>query len=326
MLKRRFLAAAAIGALGLGVVAAVASPAQAAWPDRPITIIVPFPAGGGVDLIARMLAQHIQPRIPNSRFVVVNRAGANGEIGYTAMAQAAPDGYTWGAVSTPGIIANTIERRTSYKLEDFTFVANLVLDPASFAVHKDSRFQNLRQMLDEARAKPGQLSVGHTGIGSPNHLMMLQVGRLVGASFNDTAFGGTAPTRTAMLGQHIDVGAFNIGEAFPTIRDGQARSLGMASAERVAMFPNVPTFREQGVDYVGGSTRGLVIPRGVPADVTRTIINAVNATVDDPAFRAEALRGFQPLAIWKNEEYARFIATETANLRRLWEQSPWNQR
>src|SRR4051794_3326891 len=219
--------------------------AQGAWPgERPISFIVPFPPGGGTDVMARAMIPYLERHLPGARFVVLNRPGAGAEVGYTALATAPPDGQTIGVVIVPSLQTITIERTPRYRLQDFAFLGSVVDDPGGFFVAPDSPLRSLGDLAEHARANPDRVAVGTAGIGSDDHLLMIGFERLIGARLVHVPFAGQAPTVTAVLGRHITVAAMNIGESLELVKQGQVRPLAQASAVRSALAPYIPTFRE----------------------------------------------------------------------------------
>lgn len=311
-----------------GFGAALAAPrvvrAQGAWPgERPIQLIVPFPPGGGTDVNIRAMTAHFERHLPGSRFVVINRGGAGGEIGYTATAQAAPDGYTMGTIITPSLQTITIERQPRYKLEDLGYIGTVVEDPSGFHVAPGSPFRTLAELVAFARDKPGEIAVGTAGIGSDDHLLMMAVEEAANIRLNHIPFAGQAPTITALIGNHIQVASMNMGESVALIREGRVRPLATAGVERFAMTPEVPTFRESGYAIDTGVVRSLVVPAGTPPAIQARLEAMVAATMRDPAWIAEADRLFIPLRYRNAQETRDLVFREAEALRTLWQRRPW---
>ncbi|HYF06682.1 MAG TPA: tripartite tricarboxylate transporter substrate binding protein [Acetobacteraceae bacterium] len=314
---RRLLLA---GALALPVIAR----AQAAWPgERPIGFVVPFPPGGGTDVMARAMVPHLERHLPGARFVVLNRPGAGAEIGYTAVATAAPDGYTMGVAITPSLQTITIERQPRYRLEDLSYLGAIVDDPGAFFVAPDSDLRTLRDLAEFARANPDRVSVGTAGIGSDDHLLMMAFQRAAGVRMTHVPFAGQAPTVTALLGRHITVAAMNIGESMELLRQNQIRGLALAGERRWPLAPDLPTFRESGFNLVGGVVRGLIMPAATPEPIQARLAAALDAVMEDPAWQAEAERLFQPLRRMGREEYRRHVFAAAEELRAVWQRMPW---
>lgn len=314
--------------LGSGALA-LAAPrvARAAWPsDRPIEVIVPFPPGGGVDIMARAFLPFLQARLPGSRFVVNNRGGAGGQIGTEATANAAPDGHTLGAVSMPGFVSIPVERSARYRPADMTLLANVVDDPCALIVRADQPWRTLADLVAAARARPETLTYGTTGTGGDDHLTMLAFEELTGARFSHVPFTGMSQLFPQLLSRGLDIGAMNVSEALPLVREGRLRGLGQAGAERWAQMPDVPTYREQGVDLVGSASRGFAAPGGLPAPVRERLEAAFASALADPAFEREAERLGMPLRPVVGPAYRDLVLRAEATYRALWQRRPWLDR
>ena len=301
--------------------------AHAAWPaDRPIEVIVPYPPGGGVDTMARMVLPAVQAKLPGARFVVVNRAGAGGQLGWEAAFTAAPDGFTLAATSVPALVTYPMERTVRYRALDFTYIANVVDDPGGVFVRADSPLRTLADLVAAAKARPGQLSYGSTGIGSDDHLLVIALEDRAGMPpMTHAPFNGMAPLGTALVGGHIDIGAFNMSESLALLQAGRIRSLGQAALTRWSGTPDVPTFREQGQNLVSGATRGIVGPPNMPAEITARLEAAFRDAMAEPAFVAEANRMGLPLAPRIGADFRSDVAALERDLRGLWQRRPWRE-
>ncbi|MBY0337976.1 MAG: tripartite tricarboxylate transporter substrate binding protein [Acetobacteraceae bacterium] len=306
---------------------AVPARAQPAWPaERPIEVVVPFPPGGGVDIMTRAVLPFVQAQLPGARFVVNNRGGAGGQVGNEATANAAPDGYSIGAVSLPGFIAIPIERQVRYRPSEMTLIANVVDDPCALFVRADSPWRTLADMVAAARARPDTVTYGTTGIGSDDHIMMVGFEALTGTRFSHVPFTGMSQMFPQLLGGNIDLGAMNVSEALPLVREGRIRGLGQAGAERWSQMTGVPTFREQGHDVVASASRGFAGPGGLPAPIVQRLEAAFAAALTSPEFAREAERLALPLKPLTGAAYRRFVLDQETALRRLWETRPWRER
>ncbi|WP_198378168.1 Bug family tripartite tricarboxylate transporter substrate binding protein [Neoroseomonas rubea] len=316
----------------LGLIAAAGSLAAprhalAAWPaDRPIEVIVPYPPGGGVDTMARVVLPAVQAKLPGARFLVVNRAGAGGQLGWEVAFGAAPDGYTLAATSVPALVTYPMERQVRYRPLDFTFIANVVDDPGGLFVAANSPLRTLADLVAAAKARPGEISYGSTGIGSDDHLLVIALEDRAGMPpMTHVPFNGMAPLSTALIGGHLQVGAFNMSESLALLRDGRIRSLGQASLTRWSGTPEVPTFREQGQNLISGATRGIVGPPGMPAEITARLTAAFRDAMADAGFVAEANRLGLPLAPRIGDEYRSDVVALERDLRGLWQRRPWRE-
>lgn len=324
-LTRRTLSAAALATLAAPSLGLPALAQGSNWPrERPINIIVPHAPGGGVDQMVRMIAPHVQQQIPELRIVVENRPGAASQIGTEVAYSARPDGYTLCASVMPTLMSMPLERRVRYDAKRFVYIANVVQDPGGLWVGGNSPFQSLAQMLEAAKASSGAVSVGTTGIGSDDHLLIVQLQQLApGVQFNHVPFNGFAPVQTALLGGHINVGCFNMTEGLPGLRDGRLRALGIAAAERVPAMKDTQTFKEQGFDLIAGSQRGIIAPPGIPDDVRDRLIAAFSAAMESPGFKAEAQRVDMPIVPVLGDDFRKQVMEAETHLQQLWQKSPW---
>ncbi len=303
---------------------ALPRPARAAWPaDRPVEVVVPFPPGGGVDNMVRLILNFVAPRLPGARLVAVNRAGAAGQLGFEAIFNAAPDGYTIGAVTNTAMHAIAVERRPRYRPEDFTYIANVVDDPGGFWVRADSPWRGLADLRDAARRAPETIGVGTAGIGSDDHLLQLGFEEASGARLLHVPYNGTAPVLRDVLGGSLAVGSLNMSEGVALLRDGRLRCLGQGGPERWRPTGEVPTFREQGFDTVGGSARGIAGPPGLPAEITARLEAVFREALADPALVAEAERTLTPLRPLIGAEYRAMMRADHEALQALWRRRPW---
>jgi tripartite-type tricarboxylate transporter receptor subunit TctC len=319
--RRQFGAAASAAALSAP---SVLRAQPAGWPERPIEVIVPFPPGGGVDNMTRAVLPVVQNHLPGARFVVVNRAGAGGQIGWEAAFNAAPDGYTLAATSSPAMVTYPIERTTRYQVTRFSFIANVVDDPGGLFVTAASPMRGLADLVAAAKARPGAVNYGSTGVGSDDHLLVIgfeEVAQI--RPMNHAPFNGMAPQATALLGGHIEVGAFNMSEGLALLRDGKIRCLGQAAAQRWSQTPDVPTFREQGFDLISGAQRGIVGPPDLPAPIQQKLEEAFGKALADPGFLRDAERLGLPLNPQIGAAFKAEIERSDRELRALWQRRPW---
>ncbi len=299
--------------------------AQAAdWrPERQVTMIVAFPAGGGTDVAARSIARFLE-RDLGQPVVVLNRAGASGEIGFTELARARPDGYTIGFINTPTIVTIPIERPAArFRLEDFSPIANIVDDPGGIWVMPDSPYHDLAGLLVAARAAPGTIGYGTTGIGSDDHLAILALERSTGARFLHIPFAGSAPVKQNLLSRTIPLGVFNMAEGINEWRQGVIRPLVQMGATRWDQAAEVPTLRELGHDVVEGSMRGIAAPAGMPAPVLARLALAVRRTVQDNDFQAIARQQALPLRFLDPAAYMAELRELRDRYQALWSRHPW---
>jgi tripartite-type tricarboxylate transporter receptor subunit TctC len=288
-------------------------------------MIVAYSAGGGTDIVARLLAQTMQKYLgPNASVVVVNRPGAGGAIGFAELSAARPDGYTLGFINTPNVLTIPIERKSSFHWQNFDLLGNIVDDPGNFSVHADTPIRNMSELLAYAKANPGAVTYGSTGIGSDDHLAALLVERAAGVKLTHVPFKGSAEVHNAIAGKQILVAAMNIGEAMQYQKGGTPlRHLGQMSEKRSTLAPQVPTFKEQGINVIMASLRGLAAPKGLPAPVREQLVQAVQKAVADPEFQSKAANAFAPLRYLEPMGYATELKDAEDGFRALWQIMPW---
>lgn len=299
--------------------------AQGEWrPDRALTMVVAFAAGGGTDLAARTIARFMERDLGQS-VVVLNRPGAGGEIGFAELARARPDGLTFGFINTPHIVTLPIERRTRFRLEDFALLGNIVDDPGGLWVRADSDIRDFASLLAAARARPSTIGYGTTGVGSDDHLAMLALERKSGASFLHVPFGGSAQVKQNLLSRAIPVAVMNVAEGVFEMRQGVLRPLAQMGATRWPVLAEVPTLRELGFDVVEGSMRGMAAPAGIPPEALARLALSVRRTVEDPEFQAAAVQQNLPLRFLAPEPYLAELLALRAGYQALWDAHPWRE-
>lgn len=315
--------AAALGATLLAGLSA--APAHAEYPEKPIEMIVAFAPGGGTDVAARSIARYMEKYLGSgARIGVINKPGAGGEIGWTAVAQGKPDGYTIGFINAPAINALVVEGKAKFKMSDFQPVANLVYDPGVLVVPKASPYATLKDVVEAAKKAAGAVVIGTSGAsGSSEHIALLNFQRLAGTKFTPAFFGGTAPVRQAVLGGHIPAATMNLSEALQLAREGTIKVLGIMSVERSSYLPDAPTFREGGYDVVAGASRGIAAPKGIPADVLAKLEKAIDQALKDPEYLDAAKKAEIPLQYLASADFKAFLDRASADLEATWKTTPW---
>lgn len=314
---------AAAGLLGL-----TAAPANAAYPEQPINMIVAYAPGGGTDIIARVLARYIEKYLGNdAKVVVLNRPGAGGAIGFGALASAPPDGYTIGFINTPNVLTIPIERKATFTWQSFDLLGNVIDDPGNFSVHAENPIKSLGELAAYAKANPGATSVGTTGLGSDDHLAMLLFERAAGVKMNHIPFKGAAEVHASIASRQIVVAAMNVGEALQYAKGGTPlRNLGQMSVARTTLAPNLPTFKEQGYDIVLASLRGVAAPKGLPPAIRDSLVKAIERSVNDPQFQAQAASYFAPMRYLPPARYEAELQNAEVQFRQLWKEMPWSDK
>lgn len=305
----------------------MATTAQAAFPDRPITVIVPYVAGGGADIAARILQPSLEAQLgEGARIAILNKGGAGGAIGFQQIAEAKPDGYTLGIITTPNIVSIPLERKVPFTWESFDLIGNIVDDPGTLGVITESPLKAFADLIAKAKADPGSISVGTTGVGSYSNILLLSFERLAGVKITQVPFSGSAAIRGSLLQRDVSAGQMTIGEMRQFVAGGAPiRTLVQFTATRDPAVPDAPTLKELGYDLVASSARGLAAPKGLPADVREKLVGAVARAMADPAFKARAEQAFAPVRFLAPEAFAAELRTLDASYRRIWAETPWSQ-
>ncbi|CAB3646798.1 tripartite tricarboxylate transporter substrate binding protein [Achromobacter pestifer] len=292
-----------------------------AWPDHPIELIVGFAPGGGTDLTARSLAVFLEKEL-GTTVVVQNKPGASSAIALSYVARAKPDGYTLAMTNMPGLVSLPIERKAGFTPDDFTYLANLVRDPSAFSVASNSPYQTLDALIAAAKEKPGTISYGSTGVGTDDHLALVLFQSLTGTRLNHVPYNGAGPLRSAVLGGHTVIGGLNLGEVMP-YHGKNMRVLAQASDKRSALGPDVPTFKELGVDLVFASERGIVAPKGLPPEVADTLRKALGKVAANPDFQTQMKQQFTEMDYVDGPQWQARLKGDDARLRQIWARTPW---
>jgi tripartite-type tricarboxylate transporter receptor subunit TctC len=293
--------------------AVAGSPHAAEWPDRPVRILVGYPAGGANDLVARGVAARLTDSLKQS-FIVENRTGAAGTIAADVAAKAAPDGYTLYMISSAQIIAPSVRKSVTFDpVKDFRAIALCAIGPYFLVVHKDVPARSVAEFVALAKARPKALNYASSGVGAGPHLTSSLFMTLAGIELNHVPYRGDADALVDLTAGRVQAGFISTSATYPHIQAGSLRALAVSSAERSALLPNVPTVAESG--YPGfdmTSWWGLVGPAKLPDDIVRKAAAATRAVLDSPAFSAQvAAQGVTPGKLGP-EEFARRIVDDTA--------------
>ncbi len=306
------------GLLGLGLSLLAGAALAQNYPDRPITLVVPWGAGGGTDAVARMLASLMEKDL-GQPVNVVNRTGGSGVVGHSAIANAAPDGYTIGLI-TVEITMMHHQKLTELNPTSYTPIALVNLDPAGFQVRADSPYKTMTDVVAAIKAAPpGKLKASGTGQGGIWHLALagfLRDARIDPAAVPWVPSNGAAPGLQDLVAGGVEFAPVSLPEARSLIDAGKVRSLAVMAKDRAALFPNVPTLKEAtGSDFTTGAWRGIAAPKGLPPAVAAKLEASVRKAYDSKDYKDfMAQRGFGLL--WGNgREFAAFMAKADADMK-----------
>jgi len=302
---RRLALGAAVALLSL---AALPTGAQDAYPRKPITLIVPFPAGGPTDIQLRALGNAISKQLKQP-VVVMNQPGAAGTMAPGNMTRtAAPDGYTVSAIASSLYRLPHIQSVPYDPLKDFTYIAAVSEYVFGVAVSAESPYRTVQDLVAAAKAKPGQINVGAISNGSSGHAALLRWSKLAGFQANAIPYKGGADAIQALLGGHID--AMSESGWATMAEQGKVRPLAIYSDKRNPYLPNVPTMKELGWDVVVHSVFGIAGPKGMDPKVVQTLQESIRKAMDDPDFKKTLQLSSQPTTYMDSAEYTRFVAAQ----------------
>jgi tripartite-type tricarboxylate transporter receptor subunit TctC len=280
----RKLVSTLVAATALLAVTAAPSMAQN-WPSKQtIRMIVPFPAGGGTDVVARIVAKYLSERL-HQTIIIENRGGANGQIGLMALKQSAPDGYTIEVTSdTPMTVNPWIYKNIGYDaLRDFIPVTSLIRLPSMLAVHPSVPARTVAEFIALAKSKPGAINYGSAGVGNFSHLEMELFSQAAGIKLVHVPYKGTGPLAVGMLGGEVQAGFNNVSTLLQQTQSGKLIALAVAEPQRMADLPDVPTIAETLPGFDMAPWVGLIVPVGTPKEIVDKLVTESTAVMKDPA-------------------------------------------
>ena len=318
-MKRRAVLGAILASLLLPALSMESGPAAAqdAYPSRPIQMIVPFPPGGVADITGRPVA-HVMGRLLRQSVVVQNKPGAGGSVGAALAARAAPDGYTilmaLSSISVLPLADRLQGRAPAYELDQFAPIALISADPTVLVVSADGPYKTLKDLVDAAKAKPGAINYGSSGVYGTLHVAMEIFAGAADIKLFHIPYQGGGPAVAALLGGQIDALASGPSAAIGQIKGGKMRALAVWGDKRLASLPDVPSMKELGYDATFYIWSGLFAPVATPAPVMATLRDAARRTSEDPEFKEAMARVETPIAYLDAPAFATFVAADAKRL------------
>jgi tripartite-type tricarboxylate transporter receptor subunit TctC len=271
---------------GGAVAASMALPARAAYPDKPVHYIIAFAPGGESDIAARFQLE-VYRRKWSQELVIETKAGAGGALAWSGLNQHPGDGYTIMGTNLPHIVLQPLEGNVQYKTEDITNVNFFNYTPDAIVVRNESPFKTFQEFIAGAKAKPGTLNLAGSGTNSANHAAYARLNAVAKIQTTYVAYKGTGDLIASLLGGHVD-GAMSY-SSLGLAQKGKTRLLAVATPERLSYFPDVPTFRELGIDWVDGAYRGIGVPKSTHEDLRRRISDMFSEIGRDADFRRKMI-------------------------------------
>ena len=309
--RRSWLKTLALGASSL----ATPSWAQASYPNRPIKLICPWPAGGSSDQVMRALAD-ATGRVLGGTMVVENKPGASGMLGPNELVSAKPDGYTLSQLTIGVVRLPHMQKMMFNPLSDFTYIACLTGYTFGMAVRADSPFKSIKDMVAFAKANPGKFTYGSTGTGTTPHLAVEEFAMKAGIELQHVPFKGSSDGLQALLGGHISAHSDATGWA-PHVDAGTMRLLATYGSKRTKRWSQVPTLNELGFETVSDSPFGIGAPRGMDPALTKRLDEAFKKALEDPQVISSFEKYDQPVIYMGSDEYTRFAQRTFASEKRL---------
>lgn len=304
----------------LAALAAVYVPvrAQSPYPDRPITMVVPFPPGGVADTVARPIAEALSQELKQP-VVIENKAGAGGALGMGHAARANPDGYTilmtLSSISVLPEADKILGRKPQYQLDDFKPIARITADPTVLVVRADAPWHTLEEFLADAKRNPGKYNYGSSGNYGSMHVPMEMLKQSAGFRMTHIPFTGAGPAVTALLGGQVDAISSGPASILQHVRAGKLRPLAHWGDQPLATLPNVPSLTQRGYKAQFAQWSGILVPAATPEDVQRRLREAVRKVANDPAVQQLVLKSGSPIQYLDAPEFAAYWKADAEVLR-----------
>ena len=283
--------------------------AQDTFPNRPISMVAPFPPGGVADLTARPVAAAMEKVLKNP-VVVVNKTGAAGAVGMSFVANSKPDGYTLLlSLSSISIIPEAdklFDRKPAYTMDQLVPIALISADPTVLVVHADRPWKSVKEFVEDAKKRPGEISFSSSGVYGTLHMATEMLAHAAGIKLKHVPYGGAGPALTSILGGHVDALASGPAVVLPHVKAGKLRPLAGWGAKRVASLPDLPTFKELGYDIEFYIWAGVFAPKGTPQPILKRLRETVGQAVKEPDFKGAMEKIQTPIAYMDAPEFQKF--------------------
>lgn len=308
-----------LSTLVLGAVMATGS--FAGYPSKTIKLVVPSKAGGSTDTTARLFIDAAKKYWDGADFIVVNKPGAGGLIGFAYEQRQKADGYTIGLMFTPQFVAHIVSGKAKYTLDSFSVIGNIAQDPGIVVVNASSPVKTLDDLVKLAKEK--KITAAVNGIGSDDFLAAKQFEAKTGVHFNLLPTKGSTEQKTAILGNHVEVAFMNLSQMLANHKAGKVRIVALLDKERAEVAPDIPTSVEQKYDVLMTATRGMVIRKEVPREIADKISSLYMKVIKDTDFQEKAKNSFIFLNPRPGEEYRGYLKELQADTQKVFDKTPW---
>jgi len=277
---------------------------EAKYPTKPINMIIAFTAGGSSDVQARIVDKYWKEEF-GQNLVITYKTGAGGQVGFTELAKSAPDGYTIGGINVPHIVLQALSPQATFSKDDFIYLCQVVNDPQVIAVRKESEIKTLKQLIDTAKAKDGKMTMGIVGTFTGHHVAALKFMDLTGTKFSLVPFQGAADQNIALMGGHVDVMVGNLNDIMRDL--GKFTILGIASEKRHQYIKDVPTFKEQGLNFVSDIRRAFAVPKNTDPAIVARLRAGFDKICAKKEYLADMEKIGQPSEYMTGEEFKKYV-------------------
>lgn len=284
------------------------------YPSKNIDVIVAYKAGGGTDLGARVLTKEAANEFEHP-LVIINRPGADGQLGFTELAKAKPDGYTIGFINLPNYVSISLTRDAQFDKDSIVPIINYVYDQGVFVVRNDSKWNTIEEFIDDAKKNVNELTISNNGTGASNHIGAAEFSKLAGIKVKHIPFGGSSDMLAALRGEHVDATVAKISEVTSLVKSGELKILASFTDKRLTNFKDVPTLSEKGYEVIFGSARGLAAPKGTSDEIVKILHDKFKTVMESKKHLDAAKVANLPIYYMGSEEYRTFIDNQEKSLK-----------
>lgn len=275
------------------------------YPTKPVDMIIAFTAGGSSDVQARIVDKYWKKQFNNQPLTFDYQVGAGGQVGFTNITKAKADGYTIGGINVPHINLQAMSPQKTFKTDDFAYICQVVKDPNLLAVGKDSNIKTLQDFVNTAKSKDGKMTIGIVGTFTAHHIAALQLMDLLGIQLTLVPFTGAADENVALMGGHVDAMIGNLNDVMRDI--DKFKILGIATEQRHPMVKDIPTFKEQGVNFISDIRRGFAAPKNIDPAVLKVLRDGFDKICNNPDYLKDMEKIGQPTEYLNGDDFEKVV-------------------